>query len=187
MIPQIRHLALAASTAALVAGIGQALAQSDFGFMPDGGRQTLLGILGGSPSELITVISSRHSEAEWVTVLKPNASTLKPEELETLASYLAVNMPVAVEQSTKAQDLEQVSSLLPPDGKELAVANCQFCHSFFTGYLAHDRDAEGWRSIFKAPFHKELPMDQKERETFARYSAINMPIPYEKVPEELRF
>jgi hypothetical protein len=30
-------------------------------------------------------------------------------------------------------------------------------------------------------------MTEKERKTFARYSAINMPIPYEKVPEDLRF
>lgn len=187
MIRQTRHLALAGFVAALAAGAGQALAQSDFGFMPDGGRQTLLRLLGSSPTELRTVISSRHDEAEWAVVLAPNISKLKPEELETLASYLAVNMPVSAEQSAKAQDFEQLSALLPPDGKELAIANCQFCHSFFTGYLAHERDTEGWRSIFKAPFHKELPMNEKERETFARYSAINMPIPYDKVPEELRF
>lgn len=186
MISQIRYLALAGFAATFTAGAGQALAQSDFEFMPDGGRKTLLRAFAVSPSELITVISSKHSETEWVLMLKPHASTLKPEELETLASYLAVNMPLAPEHA-KAQELEQVSALLPPDGKELAIANCQFCHSFFTGYLAHDRDTEGWRSIFKSPFHKELPMNEKERETFARYSAINMPIPYEKVPEELRF
>lgn len=186
MIPHVRHLALAAS-AALVAGACQALAQSDFSFMPDGGHQILVRVVGVSRSELITVISSKHSDAEWAMLLEPNASKLTPQELETLASYLAVNMPVAADELTNVHDLAQISALLPPDGKELAIANCQFCHSFFTGYLAHDRDTEGWRSIFKAPFHKELPMDEKERETFARYSAINMPIPYEKVPEDLRF
>ena len=30
-------------------------------------------------------------------------------------------------------------------------------------------------------------MTEAERETFARYSAINMPIPFEDVPEDLRF
>jgi hypothetical protein len=96
-------------------------------------------------------------------------------------------MPLAGDRIDKARSVGELAALLPPDGKELAIANCQFCHSFFTGYLAHDRDAAGWRSIFKAPFHKELPMNDKERETFARYSAIHMPIPYEKVPEDLRF
>jgi len=30
-------------------------------------------------------------------------------------------------------------------------------------------------------------MSAKERETFAVYSAINMPIPYQDVPEDFRF
>ena len=30
-------------------------------------------------------------------------------------------------------------------------------------------------------------MDEKERETFALYSAVNMPMKYEDVPPELRF
>lgn len=187
MIPGIRHLALAGFAAALVSGASLALAQSDFGFMPDGGRETLLRLFDSSPAELGAVMSSKHSEAEWKTALPPNAAVLKPEEIETLASYLAVNMPVAAAQGTTAPDLGQLASLLPPDGKELAIANCQFCHSFFTGYLVHDRETEGWRSVFKSPFHKELAMTEKERETFARYSAINMPIPYDKVPQELRF
>lgn len=76
---------------------------------------------------------------------------------------------------------------LPADGKALAIENCQFCHSFFTGYLVQDRDAEGWRAIFKSPFHTELPMSDRQREIFARYSAINMPIPFDEVPEALRF
>ncbi|MDP3897882.1 MAG: hypothetical protein Q8Q62_14520, partial [Mesorhizobium sp.] len=172
MNPRIRHLALAGFAAAFVSGVSLALAQSDFGFMPDGGRQTLLRLFDASPADLTAVISSKHSEAEWVTALAPNAATLKPEEIETLASYLAVNMPLPRAQGMTAPGLEQMAELLPPDGKELAIANCQFCHSFFTGYLVHDRDAEGWRSVFKSPFHKELAMTEKERETFARYSAI---------------
>ena len=187
MISRIRHLAPAGFAAALLSGVSLALAQSDFGFMPDGGRQMLLRLFDSSPAELTTVVSSKHSEAEWAALLAPNASMLKPKEIETLASYLAVNMPVAAAAQTSAPDVAQMAALLPPDGKELAIANCQFCHSFFTGYLVHDRDTEGWRSVFKSPFHKELAMTEKERETFARYSAINMPIPYDKVPEELRF
>ena len=107
--------------------------------------------------------------------------------VETLASYLAVNMPLPADAVMAAATLEQLGAAFPPDGKELAIANCQFCHSFFTGYLAHDRDAEGWRGVFKPPYHSELPMSARERETFSLYSATNLPIPYQDVPEELRF
>ena len=40
----------------------------------------------------------------------------------------------------------------------------------------HDRDEAGWKSTFKAPFHKEIPMTELERDTFASYSALNMPL-----------
>ena len=46
---------------------------------------------------------------------------------------------------------------------------------------------QGWRNIFLSPFHRELKMTAQEREKFARYSAINMPMKFEDVPEDLRF
>jgi len=163
---------------------GSVLAQPDFGFMPDGGKLTLLRLSEASAVDLKEMVHFTATEEEWTARIATADSTLSADAVATLASYLALNMPI---EGGTALDTAQLAAALPPDGKELAIENCQFCHSFFTGYLAHDRDTEGWRSIFKAPFHKELPMTEKERETFARYSAINMPIPYEKVPEDLRF
>lgn len=166
---------------------GTLLAQPEFDFMPDGGRQTLLRLASKRAVDLEAAIARKATVAEWAAEITTADPVLSQEEVETLASYLAVNMPVTSDAVREATTMEEFAQALPPDGKELAVANCQFCHGFFTGYLAHDRDAEGWRSVFKSPFHRELPMTPSERETFARYSAINMPIPYEKVPEDLRF
>lgn len=156
-----------------------ALAQPDFGFMPDGGRQTLARLAQSGAIRIGDVARRSASEEKWRSAIAAADASLDVKATATLASYLAVNMPAAAADGSVEQ--------LPPDGKELAIANCQFCHSFFTGYLAHERDVEGWRAIFKSPFHMELPMTAAERETFARYSAINMPIRYEDVPEDLRF
>jgi hypothetical protein len=73
------------------------------------------------------------------------------------------------------------------DGRELAWEYCQSCHSLFSGYLTQERDAPAWLNTFASPFHREIKMTQKQREEFARYSAINMPMKFEDVPEELRF
>ena len=45
----------------------------------------------------------------------------------------------------------------------------------------------GWLVVFASPFHKDIPMSQTEREIFADYSAINMPMRVEDVPPEMRF
>ena len=119
----------------------------------------------------------------WATGLDPELSTA---QIETLAGYADLNFPLS--EDTLAEIAEAGdASLLPPDGKDLAIAQCQFCHSLFSGYLMHNRDETGWRGTFKAPFHKEIPMSEIERDTFARYSAINMPLKFEDVPPELRF
>jgi len=166
---------------------GSLLAQPGFDFMPDGGRQTVMQVFGDSVADLATVASGQHEAGEWRRIVAEKSPDLDEKALETIASYLAVNMPLPADTVMAAATPEQLGAAFPPDGKELAIANCQFCHSFFTGYLAHDRDAEGWRGVFKPPYHSELPMSARERETFSLYSATNLPIPYQDVPEELRF
>ena len=153
-----------------------------FDFMPDGGRNLLIPTL-GSPAALEAALSASAHRGGMGRLSRRNRPVARREAAETLAGYLAVNMPLAAERQAKVI-ASRAAADLPPDGKDLAIANCQFCHSFFTGYLAHERDVAGWRSVFKAPFHAELPMTEAERETFARYSAINMPIPFEDVPED---
>lgn len=171
------HPSLLAATFLVPIAAG-ALAQPDFAFMPDGGKVTLAQLVQAGALDLNDIAGSTASEDQWRLEIEAVDASLGTKQVETLASYLAINMPMST--------LRPLGEL-PSDGKELAIDNCQFCHSFFTGYLVHDRDTEGWRAIFKSPFHTELPMNDRERETFARYSAINMPIAYEDVPEDLRF
>jgi hypothetical protein len=131
------------------------------------------------------MLSARRSEAEWREALEPRTATLSEKERHTLAAYLAVNLPLAP--GALEQPQAAWTAALPPDGRELAWNNCQFCHSLFTSHLTIERDVRGWLNTFQTPFHRELKMNEQERETFARYSAINMPMKIEDVPAELRF
>ena len=185
--PAGRIIASMSVAAALAATV---LAQTTFDFMPDGGRTLLLDQFGpgSANADLLAQIAGKEqSEADWRTLIADKAPDLKAPEAETLAAYLAINMPLADPAAVGGADRAAIAGALPPDGKRLAMDHCQFCHSFFTGYLVQDRDADGWLSTFKAPFHREIEMSEKERLTFARYSAVNMPMKYEDVPEELRF
>ena len=171
----------------LAIGLLPALAQPSFDFMPDGGQSMLRKLFSQAPAKVYEIAGATHTEAEWTAYLHEQAADLNDRERETLAGYLAVNMPLQESALKDAERKNDVMSAFPADGRQLAIDNCQFCHAFFSGYLMHDRDVEGWRSTFKFPFHKEIRMTDKEKETFARYSAVNMPLRIEDVPEELRF
>lgn len=173
----------AALATALALGMLPALGQVDFAFMPDGGRG-LLGRLTGDDRERLAALAAETRDlAGWRDMLTAQGGMTKTE-IEVLAGYLSVNFPLA---GGLPEGAEDPMAALPPDGKQLAIDNCQTCHSIFSGYLMQDRDLQGWRSVFQSPFHSELPMTAKERETFALYSAATMPLDYEDVPPELRF
>lgn len=164
-------------------------AQTDFNFMPKGGRALLAQVLGSTPeaAELRQICDSQHSEEEWLEALAPRTGALSEKERRTLAAYLAINFPLAdgaLEQVLQGGDW---MTALPPDGRDLAWNECQFCHSLFSSHLTIERDVAGWLNTFQTPFHRELKLNERERETFARYSAINMPLKIEEVPPELRF
>jgi hypothetical protein len=168
-------------------------AQLDPGFMPKGGKTLLLEVLGPSPDSatMKAVVSASRSEAEWQAALADRTGSLSDTERRTLAAYLAVNMPL--EPSTGQQVVQQAEqqgdwiAALPADGRELAWNYCQFCHSLFTSYLTIERNEQSWLNTFQTPFHREIELNAKQRETFARYSAINMPMKVEDVPPDLRF
>jgi hypothetical protein len=178
-----RGTLLVAALAALT--VLPAVGQPGFEFMPDGGRNLLRQLFAGKAAELAQMATESRDQAGWQSLLAERGA-LSPSEMETLAGYLSVNFPIEADADALAGSDDPVS-LFPRDGKELAVANCQYCHAIFSGYLMHDRDVQGWRSVFLSPFHREIKMDEKERETFALYSAVNMPMKYEDVPPELRF
>lgn len=160
-------------------------AGEDNAFMPKGGRALLLDLLGVPPDqmELRAIAQARRTEPEWRDFVAARKNTLTERELATLSAYLAVNMPM----SDDAVKADQLASALPPDGRDLAWNVCQSCHSLFASHLTQRRNAQGWRNMFMSPFHRELKMSPQEREEFARYSALNMPMKIEDVPEELRF
>jgi hypothetical protein len=175
----LRRLGLAVALGPLLVCPVIAQAVTTLDFMPKGGKTLLIDVLGkpNSGSMASEVTNAKRNEEEWMTQLKSKELQLSANEVKTLAAYLAVHAPVA---AATARDL-------PADGRELAWNGCQSCHSLFTGYLTQRRDLAGWQNMFLSPFHKELRMAAEEREEFSRYSAINMPMKFEDVPEELRF
>ncbi len=164
-----------------------------FDFMPPGGKAILIETLGkGDPAEIAAIASRKADREEWVAWARSHEAGLDDPAIETFAGYAALNFPLDGEKllaiRTNGLDVpDEDEPVLPPDGKDLATAQCQFCHSLFSSYLMQDRDKVGWESTFKSPFHVELPMTETERATFVSYSVTNMPLKFEDVPPELRF
>lgn len=175
--------------AALLAGLLPVAAQLTPDFMPKGGKTLFLEVFGQAPEQgtLTEITGLERSEAEWSKLVEETDTGLDETQLQTLASYLAVNMPLKAEAVQAAAEKGDVAPALPADGRELAWFKCQSCHSLFAGYLTQDRDLEGWRNMFRSPFHRELTMTEQEREEFSHYSVINMPMKFEDIPEDLRF
>lgn len=147
-------------------------------FMPKGGRALLAEGAGRTPAQLPGITQQKRTEAEW-RAFADAQPRLSQRERATLAAYLAVNMPMATP-ARAPQDL-------PLDGRDLAWEQCQSCHSLFTSFLTQSGSAQRWRNMFLAPFHRNIKMSAQEREEFARYAEINMPMRVEDVPDELRF
>jgi hypothetical protein len=189
MLRPRRRLVLLLGAILSAAGFEAALAQQDFDFMPKGGRTLLVEVIGKVPDAqwLDRLSGSPRGEAQWQELLAGSAPSIGDREQRTLAAYLAVNLPVSRDALDAAIKDGDVGKALPPDGRELAWNGCQSCHSLFSGYLTQDRDLRGWENMFQSPFHRELKMTPRERDEFARYSAINMPMKFEDVPEDLRF
>lgn len=173
------RLAMAALAAAIAVLAQAAGTDTDFNFMPKGGRALLLEVLGTSGSQLGAITQEKRTEAQWREFADAQKKPLTERERATLAAYLAVNLPVAAAVANAAQ--------LPRDGRDLAWEECQSCHSLFSGYLTQARAAVGWRNMFLSPFHRQMKMTPQEREEFARYAEINMPMKVEDIPPDLRF
>ena len=185
---RVANLAMVVVWAWLV-GILLAQGQETFDFMPKGGKTLLIEML-GQPLDLAAlrpIATARRSEEQWLAFLTDRKTAMSERELRTLADYLAVNMPVPAGALESAQKKGDPAAALPPDGRELAWNHCQFCHSLFASHLTQDRDVKAWLGMFQSPFHREIQMSERERETFARYSAVNMPMKIEDVPPDLRF
>jgi hypothetical protein len=155
----------------------------DPAFMPKGGRALLLDLMPQpkAEAELRQITQQKRTEQEWRAYVDDRGKSLTEKERVTLAAYLAVNLPLAGEPKQPGAES------LPADGRDLAWNECQSCHSLFSGYLTQNRDAQAWRNVFLSPFHKQMKVSPQAREEFARYSAINMPLKVDDVPQELRY
>ncbi len=176
---------LLAVLGAALFSLAQAAGEQDYAFMPKGGRALLLewAATPANAKELTALVHKRATEKDWRDFADARAASLSERERATLAAYLAINLPLP-EAVARAED---VAAALPPDGRELAWNQCQFCHSLFSSYLTQDRQVQAWRNMFESPFHRELKMSPQEREEFSRYSALNMPMKIDDVPQDLRF
>jgi hypothetical protein len=183
-----RRLLMAAASALLVMPRALAVGE-DYAFMPKGGKALLLEILGTPPDMAWfgKLAQARRTEPEWREAIGRRGKALTEQQLATLAAYLAVHMPLPEAAAKEAAKRGEPASALPADGRELGWSQCQSCHSLFASHLTQIRDAQGWRNMFLSPFHRELKMSPQEREEFARYSALNMPMKIEDVPQDLRF
>lgn len=156
-----------------------AAAGEDFNFMPKGGRALLVQAVGASSPQMRSIVQEKRTEAQWREFVDAQKKPMTERERTTLAAYLAVNMPVAAP--------VQGAVRLPRDGRDLAWEECQSCHSLFSSFLTQARAAQGWRNMFLSPFHRVMKMTAQEREEFARYAEINMPMKIDEVPPDLRF
>lgn len=186
-----RIAVLAAALAAAALALATVAAQEDFSFMPKGGKALLVELLGSPPDggEMRDILTVRRSEAEWRVALGDRIKALDERERETLAAYLAINMPVDDPERVIAMAGQpaELYAALPRDGRELGYYECMYCHSLFTSHLTQDRSFQAWMNMFESPFHREMKMTRQEREEFSRYSEINMPMRIEDVPPDLRF
>lgn len=163
--------------AVLIMGAGAVLAAGDpFAFMPDGGRGDFPRVFPDAATQAWAMAQDLTPE-DWQAEIATRAPDLGDRETRTLAAYLAAVAPLE-----RAAD-----DPLPPDGRDIALAQCQSCHSLFSGYLMQRRDRAAWLSTFASPFHSVIDLTDGEKAIFADYSALNMPMRFEDVPPELRF
>ena len=173
---------------------GPIYAQSDdiFDFIPSGGKTLLAQIIVGAPAnEVQDILSGKHDREGWNKYLKTRASAfpqlnkLYDKEQLTLASYLAFNMPLPVKSIPTNPAKANWKKLLPPDGRDMILDNCQFCH-IITVVVTQDKAKVTWLGTMNSPSHIEIELNDQQREAVAEYLVLNAAIPIDLVPEELR-
>ena len=189
------RLARLALIVALVVPAAGALAGDDdvFAFIPSGGRTLLAGVLGATApaAEVRALLAGKRTRDEWLRYLReharqlPGLQRLKDKELQTLAEYLASNMPLPA--GGIPADLARANwdKTLPPDGKDFTLNYCQGCH-IVTVVVTQDRSREAWFGTLGKPSHVRIKLNPAQREALVNYLLLNAAIPIDDVPEDLR-
>lgn len=178
--------------AALLAGSLRAQTEDVFAFIPLGGKSLLTEAVQDAPKDAVqALLTGKRSRAEWLSYLQEQRTAIGPlqalgeDELLTLADYLAYNMPLPAAAVPADPGKANWSELLPPDGRDLALENCQFCH-IITVVVTQVKSKEAWLGTMNKPSHVEIELSPEQREALASYLVVNAGIPEDLVPEELR-
>ncbi len=186
------YLAVIAAILAL-AGLSRAQTEDVFAFIPPGGKTLLMQLAESEPpaEEMRALLSGTRSGDEWLAYLRgrtpalPALGDLGEHELVTLAEYLASNMPLPAKSVPADPARANWNKILPPDGRDLALQNCQFCH-IITVVVTQDKTEDAWLGTLNKPSHVEIELTAAQRRALARYLVLNGAIPIDLVPEDLR-
>lgn len=190
----MRASALAGWLVGLVLVAAPATAQDEdvFAFIPDGGRTLLGAAFEDAPAaEIEAILSGTMSREDWLAHLEsrtgaiPGLGDLDEHQLLTLADYLSFNMPLAAERVPADPAKADWLKLLPLDGRDLALNECQFCH-IITVVVTQEKTKNAWLGTMNKPSHIEIELSETEREALASYLVLNAAIPADLVPEDLR-
>lgn len=179
--------------AAVFAGSLNAQPEDVFAFIPPGGKTLLTDIMRNDPpaAEAQALLTGKRDREGWLAHLRdrsaaiPGLKGLGDYELATLADYLAANMPLPEGKAPADPAAANWSRLLPPDGRDLVMENCQFCH-IITVVITQDKTRNAWLGLMNKPSHVEIELTPEQREALANYLVVNGAIPIDLVPEDLR-
>ena len=181
------------SIAAAAFGLALAAAEEDvFAFIPNGGRTLLAQALNNRPvaGDVQSMLAAKHTREEWVAYLRghtaqlPAVSKLSDKQLQTLADYMAFNMPLAAKAPSSPTQANWEKAL-PLDGRDMALDKCQGCH-IITVVVTQSRTKEAWLGTMNKPSHVQIKLSKDQREALANYLVLNAAIPIDQVPEDLR-
>ena len=179
--------------AVLFAGSLNAQTEDVFAFIPPGGKTLLAEIMRNDPpaAEARALLTGKRDREDWLAYLRersaaiPGLKDLGEYELATLADYLAANMPLSGGKAPDDPAAADWGRLLPPDGRDLVMENCQFCH-IITVVVTQDKTRDAWLGLMNKPSHVEIELTPEQREALANYLVVNGAIPIDLVPEDLR-
>ncbi len=188
------HWRLVVAAAALVGAFPGLAAVDEYKFMPKGGRDLFVEVLGSCANcdDIANAVSRQGTQEAWQKYFsakqnrqkKPALAGLSDQQVKVLVTYLAVNTPVAKAPPKDAKNVNW-TSVLPPDGRQLALEKCMGCHSIGVTVL-NDTDYRGWGMIMRKSDHTVIRMTDKEIETLKQYLSLITPMPEDQVPKELR-
>jgi len=179
--------------AAVFAGSLNAQTEDVFAFIPQGGKTLLAEIMRSDPpaAEARALLTGKRDREDWLAYLRersaaiPGLKGLGEYELATLADYLAASMPLPEANMPADPAAADWGRLLPPDGRDLVMENCQFCH-IITVVITQDKTRDAWLGLMNKPSHVEIEITAGQREALANYLVVNGAIPIDLVPEDLR-